>query len=252
MPFSNVRRLKETAARERLIVALDTSDRREVRRLLRALKGRAGCFKVGLQLFSAYGPSIVKTIVDAGERVFLDLKYHDIPNTAAHAVTEAVRMGASLATLHVAGGEPMLRSAVQAARSAPGPSGRRSARGRTRLLGVTVLTSLDAAALERVGIMKPLPDLAVDLARLARAAGLDGVVASAHEVAAIRAACGPEFLIVVPGIRPAGAGLLDQKRAATPSEALLAGATSLVVGRPITEARDPAAAADAILAEIEG
>ena len=232
--------------RDRLIVALDTSDRREVRRLLKALRGKVGLFKVGLQIFSAHGPAIVREIVEKGDRVFLDLKLHDIPNTVAHAVAEGARLGVSLMTLHVPGGEAMMRAAAEAASRTRPPS------ARPRLVGVTVLTSLDAPALAAVGIQEPLPNLAVRLAVLARSSGLDGVVASGREVEAIKAACGTSFLAVVPGIRPSGEGLNDQKRATTPSEALAAGADYIVVGRPITAAKDPAAAADSILKEIGG
>ncbi len=228
-------------------MALDDSDRAAVRRLVAALKGKVGLFKVGLQLFSALGPAIVREILDAGEKVFLDLKVHDIPNTAARAVGEAFRMGACFTDLHVTGGEAMLRAAVEEKRRI-----RPKGTAPPRLLGVTVLTSLDATALAAVGFQSGLPELAVDLARLAKKCGLDGVVASAHEVADIKSACGWDFLTVVPGIRPSGADARDQRRAATPSEALLAGADYLVVGRPITKALDPAGAAEAILAEIEG
>jgi orotidine-5'-phosphate decarboxylase len=232
--------------RERLIVALDTSDRSEARRLVRALRGKVGLFKVGLQLFTAHGPAIVRDIVAQGDKVFLDLKLHDIPNTVAHAVAEGSRLGASLMTVHVPGGEAMMRAAAEAAAAAR-PRGRR-----TRIVGVTVLTSLDAAALAAVGILEPLPGLAVKLALLARSCGLDGVVTSGHEVEGIKSACGGSFLAVVPGIRPSGAGLDDQKRATTPAGALLAGADYIVVGRPITGADDPTAAAEAILHEMGG
>jgi orotidine-5'-phosphate decarboxylase len=195
---------------------------------------------VGLQLFTALGPSIVGEIVAAGERVFLDLKYHDIPNTAAHAVAEASRLGASFTDVHVAGGEAMLRAAAEAA--AP----------RTMVLGVTLLTSLDAAAAREVGFRGEVSDIVARLALLAKRCGLHGVVASAHEVAGIKRACGSSFLTVVPGIRPAGAGVQDQRRAATPSEAIRNGADYLVVGRPITDAPDPVGAAEAIVAEIGG
>jgi orotidine-5'-phosphate decarboxylase len=231
----------------RVIVALDTSDPDAARRLIGRLRGRVGFFKVGLQLFSAAGPAIVREIVAAGERVFLDLKLHDIPNTAAHAVGEAARMGAAMTDLHVAGGEAMLRSAVEEAR-------RRRIEGAPpmRLLGVTILTSLDAAALRAVGFKGDLPELVTTMAGVARSCGLDGVVASAHEVKAIRRACGDSVRTVVPGIRPAGAGLADQKRAATPREAMAEGADYIVVGRPITGAPDPVAAVESIAAEIGG
>lgn len=233
--------------RDRLIVALDASSRAEARRLVRELRGNVGFFKVGLQLYTAEGPAVVREIVRAGERVFLDLKLHDIPNTVAGAVTEATRLGVSFLTLHTAGGEAMLRAAVEAARRAERRPGLRP-----RLLGVTVLTSLDGDALRSIGFRKNPLRLAVHLAGLAQRCGLGGVVASGREVAAIKSACGPGFLAVVPGIRPAGTQLGDQRRVTTPAEAVLAGADHLVVGRPITAARDPGAAAEAIIAEIGG
>jgi orotidine-5'-phosphate decarboxylase len=233
--------------RDRLIVALDAPSRTEARRLVRELRGSVGFFKVGLQLYTAEGPAAVREIVRAGERVFLDLKLHDIPNTVGAAVTEATRLGVSFLTLHTAGGEAMLRAAVEAARRAE-----RRPSLRPRLLGVTVLTSLDSAAVRSVGFRQSPLRLAVHLAGLAQRCGLGGVVASGREVAAIKRACGPGFLTVVPGIRPAGTELGDQRRATTPAEAVLAGADHLVVGRPITAARDPGAAAEAIVAEIGG
>lgn len=241
------RRRPAARARERLIVALDAPSRRQARALVRSLLGRVGCFKIGLQLFTAEGPAVVREILDAGERVFLDLKFHDIPNTAVGAVTEAARLGASFVDLHVTGGEAMLREAVAASRRACRGRGRRP-----RLLGVTVLTSLDREALRAVGVREPISRLVVRLARLAQRSGMDGVVASGHEVAAIRRACGPGFLTVVPGIRPAGSSVGDQKRIMTPSRALAAGADYLVVGRPITAAKDPGEAADSIVEEMRG
>ncbi|MBI3448421.1 MAG: orotidine-5'-phosphate decarboxylase [Acidobacteria bacterium] len=215
------------------------------RRTVTLLRGRVGCFKVGLQLFTAAGPAVVRDIVEAGEKVFLDLKFHDIPNTVARAVEEAARAGAFFTDVHTTGGEEMMRAAAAAARAGTAPGA-----ARPRILGVTILTSLDAAAMGAVGLRADVPALVTDLAILARRSGLDGVVASAHEVASIRRECGPSFVIVVPGIRPGGAGLDDQKRAATPREAILAGADYLVVGRPITGGADPAGAAEAIAAEM--
>ena len=206
------------------------------------LRGSAEFFKVGSQLFTAEGPKVIEQIADLGFDIFLDLKFHDIPNTVAGAVAAASELPrVKMLTLHTTGGLAMMRAAREAvAGEAQRPS----------LLGVTILTSMDAQTMEAVGLAGTPASRAVSLARLAKEAGLDGVVASAHEVASIREACGPDFLIVVPGIRPASAAVNDQSRVATPAEAIRAGANYLVVGRPITAAQDPRAAADAIRAEI--
>jgi orotidine-5'-phosphate decarboxylase len=227
-------------ARERLIVALDVPTADEARALVDRLAGQVGMFKIGSQLFTAAGPDIVREIVARGEKVFLDLKYHDIPNTVAGAVASASRLGVSLLTLHGLGGRAMMEAA-EGALPAIG----------LRLLAITILTSHDEAALQEVGVLLSLTDAVRRLARLAKEAGIDGVVASPHEVGHIREACGKGFLIVAPGIRPAGSQAGDQARLATPATALAAGADYLVVGRPIIEARDPAAAAAAIVREME-
>lgn len=227
-------------ARERLIVAVDVPTADEARALVDRLAGQVGMFKIGSQLFTAAGPDIVREIVARGEKVFLDLKYHDIPNTVAGAVGSASRLGVSLLTLHGLGGRAMMEAA-EGALPAIG----------IRLLAITILTSHDEAALQEVGVLLSLTDSVRRLARLAKEAGIDGVVASPHEVGHIREACGKTFLIVTPGIRPAGAHAGDQARLATPAAALAAGADYLVVGRPITEAKDPAAAAAAIVREME-
>ena len=200
--------------------------------------------KVGSQLFTAAGPRAIEELAGLGFEIFLDLKFHDIPNTVAGAVASAAQLHAvRLLTLHTLGGLQMMQAARQAAsRSKVRPP---------QLLGVTILTSMDDAALEQVGVRGPAGSRALELARLAKQAGLDGVVASAHEVAEIRRACGLEFLIVVPGIRPASADVNDQSRVATPGAAIRAGADLLVVGRPITAAKDPVAAAESILAEMQ-
>src|SRR5215212_4532426 len=214
--------------RDRLVVALDVSTRDHVLRLADPLHGIAGVFKIGLQAFTAIGPSIVRELVSRGERVFLDLKIHDIPNTASHAVGEVASLGASIATVHASGGEAMLRAC---------------AHDSLLVLGVTVLTSLDDAELQRIGFGESAAETAVRLARLAQSAGLRGVVASPHEIAPIRDACGGELVILTPGIRPAGADAGDQRRTMTPREAIAAGADYIVVGRPITNAADPRSAA---------
>jgi orotidine-5'-phosphate decarboxylase len=225
--------------RDRLIVALDVPKADAARALVHRLSGAVGMFKVGSQLFTAAGPDLVHEIVGRGEKVFLDLKFHDIPNTVAGAVGSASRLGVSLLDVHGLGGRAMIEAAV----------GALPAMG-TRLLAITVLTSHDEETLGEIGVNGSMRESVRRLAVLARDAGADGVVASPHEVAIVREACGSGFLIVTPGIRPAGAAAGDQARAATPAAALAAGADYLVVGRPITEAADPRAAALAIVAEM--
>ncbi len=221
--------------RDRLVIAVDLSERDSILRLVDQLHGAAGVFKIGLQAFIANGPSIMREVVARGERVFLDLKIHDIPNTAGHAVAEAASLGASIATVHAAGGEAMLRACAYDS---------------LLVLGVTILTSLDDAELRRIGLAGSAVDNAVRLARLAQSAGLRGVVASPLEIAPIREACGADFTILTPGIRPAGADAGDQRRTMTPREAITAGADYIVVGRPITNAADPRSAAFRIVEEM--
>jgi len=222
-------------AADRLIVAADLSTRDEILRLADELHGVAGVLKIGLQAFVANGPALVREVVARGERVFLDLKIHDIPNTAKHAVREAAALGAAMLTVHTTGGDAMLRASAD-------PS--------LLVLGVTILTSMDEQELAGVGIVGTPLDAVVRLASLAREAGLRGVVASPLEIAAIRAACGGDFVIVTPGIRPAGSDAGDQKRTLTPREAIAAGADYIVVGRPITSAHDRRAAAQRIVDEL--
>lgn len=210
--------------------------------MARQLRGVAGFFKVGKQLFTAEGPQAVKKLAGLGADIFLDLKFHDIPNTVAGAVAAAAGLPrVRMLTLHATGGLAMMRAARQAV------AGKKN---RPLLLGVTLLTSLDSEALRRIGIAGPVASRVVALARLAKEAGLDGVVSSPQEARAIRRACGQKFLIVVPGVRPKSAAAQDQSRVATPAEAIRAGADYLVVGRPITAAKDPRAAALAIHEEI--
>jgi orotidine-5'-phosphate decarboxylase len=227
-------------SRERLIVALDSPTADAARVLVAGLAGQVGLFKVGSQLFTAAGPGFVEELVARGESVFLDLKYHDIPTTVAKAAAAATRLGVSLLDVHAFGGRAMIEGAVAAL-----------AGSRTRLLAITILTSHAEADLDRIGLAGPIATAVRRLALLARDSGAHGVVASPHEVGLIREACGPDFLIVTPGIRPAGAQAGDQARAATPAAALAAGADYLVVGRPITEAPDPAREADAVVREME-
>jgi orotidine-5'-phosphate decarboxylase len=225
--------------RDRLIVALDVPDATAARSMVDRLAGKVGMFKVGNQIFTAEGPQFVHELVARGEKVFLDLKYHDIPNTVAGAVSSAGRLGVSLLTVHALGGKEMLEAAV----------GALPAMG-IRLLAITVLTSHHEKTLGTIGVEGSVADSVRRLARLAKDAGADGVVASPQEVALVREACGTDFLVVTPGIRPAGAAKSDQTRTATPAAALAAGADYIVVGRPILEAADPAAAAAAIVREI--
>jgi orotidine-5'-phosphate decarboxylase len=227
-------------ARDRLIVAVDAPDAETAWALIDRLAGHVGLFKVGSQLFTAAGPRFVHEVVGRGESVFLDLKFHDIPNTVAGAVSSASRLGVSLIDVHGLGGRAMLEAAVGALPAM-----------NTRLLAITILTSHDQDSLGQIGVNGSVHESVRRLALLARDAGLDGVVASPQEVELIRETCGPDFLIVTPGIRPAGSATGDQVRAATPAEALGAGADYLVVGRPITANENPAAAADKIVAEME-
>jgi orotidine-5'-phosphate decarboxylase len=210
--------------------------------LARQLRGVVGLFKIGKQLFTAEGPQAVRKLAGLGADIFLDLKFHDIPNTVVGAVASAANLpGVRMLTLHTTGGLTMMRAAREALAGKKNPPA---------LLGVTLLTSLDARELRRVGISGPVTSRVVSLALLAKEAGLDGVVSSPQEARAIRRACGPKFLIVVPGVRPSSAAAQDQSRIATPAEAMRAGADYLVVGRPITAAKNPRAAALAINEEI--
>jgi orotidine-5'-phosphate decarboxylase len=231
-----------------LIVALDVESGARAMELATELRGIAGGFKVGSRLFTLEGPSLVKGLVDAGARVFLDLKFHDIPNTVAQAVDAAVRTGVWMLNVHASGGVPMMQAAARAGAEAAARTGK----AKPLVIGVTVLTSMDEATLRDGGIDRPLLDHVVALARMTRMAGLDGVVASPQETAAIRQACGPEFAIITPGIRGASAGAEknDQTRTMGPAEAVKAGASYIVVGRPIIAAADPRSAAQRIVEEL--
>jgi orotidine-5'-phosphate decarboxylase len=235
-------------ASDRLIVALDVNTRESALALYAALRPKVRHYKVGLELFSACGPALVREILSGGGQVFLDLKLHDIPNTAARAAVEAARMGVGMFTIHLSGGAMMARRVVDEVDA----HCQLYTVARPRILGVTVLTSLTASDLDEVGIGRPLADQVDALARLARQAGLDGVVASPREVARVRPIVGDSMLIITPGIRPAGSGADDQARTLTPREAVEAGADYVVVGRPITSARDPLEAAETILLQIDG
>jgi orotidine-5'-phosphate decarboxylase len=233
---------------QKVIFALDVPSLEEARRLVSLLRGRTGFFKVGLELYTAYGKDAVKAVQDSGGRVFLDLKFHDIPNTVSRAAEEAVKLGVDMFNLHASGGTEMMRETVERCRQAAEKMNRR----RPIILAVTVLTSLDEGNLREIGMAGPVEERVVGLAELAQKAGIDGVVASPREIASIRKRCGNAFVIVTPGIRPAfeSAGKDDQKRVMTAREAILAGASYIVVGRPVRLAPDPAAAMDKVLEEI--
>lgn len=225
-------------ARDRLIVALDFSNQTEALKLVRAISGEVGFFKIGLQLYTAAGPEIVRAITALGAKVFLDLKLHDIPNTVAGAVKAANTLGVQMLTVHLSGGRAMLEAAV-AARSPD-----------LMLLGVTVLTSADAATLTETGVGSTVEERVQRLAELGTAAGIGGLVASPHEVKMLRTRFGPAIKIITPGVRPNWAEAGDQKRFMTPREALQNGADYLVIGRPITAHADPGEAVRKILDEL--
>jgi orotidine-5'-phosphate decarboxylase len=228
-------------ARKRLIVALDVPGAAEATALVNRLEHTCRWFKVGLELFTAAGPAAIEPLVAHGHSVFLDLKFCDIPNTVAGAVRSAAALGAKMMTLHASGGPAMLEAAQNAIADLKNPP---------QLLAVTVLTSMDQAQVNAVGLERS-PAQQVDLlARMGLETGIRGFVCSPQEVAALRKLTGPEGVLVIPGIRPAGAQTGDQKRIATPADALRQGASYLVVGRPITQAADPAEAAESILAEM--
>jgi orotidine-5'-phosphate decarboxylase len=231
-------------AKEKIIFALDFDSFNAARQWVTLLAGRVGMFKVGKQLFTAHGPDIVRMIRDSGGELFLDLKYHDIPNTVAMASLEAARLGVRLFNLHALGGYEMMSRTMDTL-SREFPDGKRA-----RVLAVTILTSSTEETLREVGIDLPVAEMVVKLALLAKKAGIDGVVASPLEIPLIRAACGNDFLIVTPGVRPVFAATDDQKRVMTPGQAVAAGADYLVIGRPIAAAPDPLQAVEAIVDEI--
>lgn len=233
---------------DQLLIALDVDDGGRARALASELKGLAGGFKVGSRLFTSEGPALVRRLVDDGHKVFLDLKFHDIPNTVAQAIEAAVSTGAWMINVHAAGGTAMMQAAARAGREAAA----RLAQPPPLIIAVTVLTSMDDGALRETGIGRSMLDQVLALAQLAKAAGLRGVVASPQETAAIRAACGEELAIVTPGIRGASAGVdrNDQMRTMGPADAIAAGATYIVVGRPVIAAPRPREAAEAIVEEL--
>ena len=235
---------------ERLLVALDVETGARALEIAAALKGLAGGFKIGTRLFTLEGPRVVRELVSRGERVFLDLKFHDIPNTVAQAVESAVQTGAWMINVHASGGVHMMEGAVSAGRD----TARRLGQTPPLLVAVTVLTSMDAQTLRDVGVERLILGQVVALAKMTQAAGMDGVVASAQEATEIRRACGQKFVIVTPGIRGASAQAKpdDQTRTVGPAGAIRAGATHIVVGRPIIASPDPRAAAAAIVEELQG
>jgi len=226
--------------RERLIVALDVSTAAAAQKIVAAVGDSALTYKVGMQLYTAEGPQVVRDLVASGRRVFLDLKYHDIPNTVGSAVSEAAKLGVHMLTVHASGSSKMLRAAVDAAKVRP----------ELMILAVTVLTSMGGPDLETIGLRGSVEESVVRLASLALSNGCQGIVTSAREASAVRAKLGQVFAIVTPGVRPAGTAVGDQVRVVTPAEAIAAGASHIVVGRPITEAADPAAEARAILGQM--
>lgn len=232
---------------DQLLIALDVDSGERALALADALRGVAGGFKIGKRLFTSEGPAVVRALVERGDRVFLDLKFHDIPNTVAQAVAAAAALGVWMVNVHASGGTAMMRAAADGAASAGGTA--------PIVIAVTVLTSMNGAVLSEVGVHAPVLDHVVRLAQLAQAAGLDGVVASPQETAVIRRECGARFAIVTPGIRGGAAstaGKDDQERTMTPAEAIAAGASYIVVGRPIIAAADPRATAERVAAEMGG
>ena len=236
----------EARSAEKIILALDVEGFKEAEEFVRLLGGKIGVFKVGKKLFTRCGPSVVEMIHRHRGKVFLDLKFHDIPNTVAGAVEEACRLKVFMLTLHAMGGKKMMQEAVASASrmshklSIPSPL----------ILAVSILTSLKQEDLNDIGMSSPLEESVLRLAKLSHFAGVHGVIASAKEVVKIKAHFGEDFIVVTPGIRPTGAALNDQKRAVTPKEALLAGSDYLVIGRPILEAKDPLKVVEEITAEL--
>lgn len=238
-------RFDSLGARERVMVALDCGPS-EARELADKLEGHATWLKVGITLIYDGGLPLVKELQARGFKIFVDAKFHDIPHQVKGAVQSAARSGADLVTVHGSGGKAMLEACHEAAVLSEAELGRAP-----YVIAITVLTSMDAAELKRVGVSREIPEQAASLAKLAVDAGIDGIVCSPQEAKAMRELLGPDALIVTPGVRPAGAALGDQSRVATPSAAIAAGASHIVVGRPITQAQDPVAAFESIVAEIE-
>jgi len=239
----------QLTARERLVLALDVDDFKKADELVGKLSDYVGVFKIGSQLFTVEGAKVVNMIKERGSKVFLDLKFHDIPNTVARAAEVATELGVYIFNVHTSGGYEMMKAAAKATAKTSQKLGIR----KPIILGVTLLTSINQEILEKeIGIKKGLEEQVVHLAKLAKAAGLDGVVASSWEIKEIRKTCGEGFVILTPGIRPAGKSSDDQKRVMTPQEAIKLGTDFLVIGRPIRNAANPVEAAKEILREMEG
>ena len=240
--------MNQILPKDRIVVALDVETSAQALALVEKLRGLVGMFKIGKQLFTAAGPDIVRQVVGMGEKVFLDLKFHDIPNTVASAGVEAARLGVTIFNVHALGGSAMMRATVEAVNKAA----EHEKLIRPQILAVTILTSHDQATLAEIGLEKTIQEQVICLAQLAAASDIDGVVASPQEIASLRNAIpDPNFVILTPGVRPVGAARNDQKRVMTPNEAVQAGADYLVIGRPITGAENPVAAAQKIIEEIE-
>ena len=240
IPSARSRNDEPLDPRQRLIVALDVSSAAAAQKIVAAVGDSALTYKVGMQLYTAEGPQVVRDLVASGRRIFLDLKYHDIPNTVGAAVAEARKLGVNMLTVHASGSARMLQAAVEAASAHPD----------LMVLAVTVLTSMNATDLEAIGMRGSVQECVIRLAKNALDNGCQGIVTSAREASAVRAELGHDFAIVTPGVRPTGSAVGDQVRVVTPAQAITAGASHIVVGRPITEAADPAAQAKAILEEI--
>lgn len=233
---------------KRLIVALDVHTMDEMKQMVERLGDTVGYYKIGMELFYSVGTEAIRYLRQAGKDVFLDLKLHDIPNTVAQSARVLTGLGVTMFNVHAPGGLKMMKTAA----TAMDDEARKLGVPRPKLIAITVLTSIDETEWDNLSYSLSIKDQVVKLATLAKAGGLDGVVASPREAGFIRSACGPDFLIVTPGIRPQGADLGDQSRTASPAGALQAGASHIVVGRPITRAQEPKAAAEAILREMEG
>jgi len=239
---------KSLSARERLVLALDVDDFKSAEELVDKLKDYVGVFKVGSQLFTSEGGDVVRMIRESGSKVFLDLKFHDIPNTVKGAAESATKLGVYMFNIHASGGYEMMKAAADAARETSIKLGIK----KPLILGVTVLTSINQEILKKeIGVNKNVKEHVVHLAKLAKSAGLDGVVASPQEIMVIRNACGNDFIILTPGIRPAGEEINDQRRIMTPKQALEQGADFIVIGRPIRNAKNPVKAARNIIREME-
>lgn len=235
--------VKSTSHKDRLVVALLANRMQDAEAMVKLLRADVQTFEIGMPTYTALGPDVIKMVHQQGCRVLLDLKYHDIPSTVARAVANATKLGVAMLTVHAAGGSDMLSRAVESALDAAG-----NRQQMPKLLAVTVLTSMDSLA--DIGVQFEVREQVVHLAKLAKRAGLHGVLASPLEIKPIRQACGDHFLIVTPGVRPVGSAALDQRRIASPAMAIAAGADYLVIGRPIVEAKDPRAVVQSILKEI--